>query len=152
MTKRHPTTWILVCDGARGRIYSHEGPGSGLTVVSSAEHPETHGHTRDLGTDRPGRTADSTGSGSRHALSPRTDWHNFEKTRFAGEMAGVVEKAAAAKAFDRLVVVAPPKVLGDLRKALGAHAQALLAGELDKDLTQIEGAELIGHLGAWIKP
>lgn len=152
MTKRHPTTWILVCDGARGRVYSHEGPGSGLIVVSSAEHPETHGYTRDLGSDRPGRTFDSTETGGRHALSPRADWHNFEKTRFAAQMAAVVEKAAAAKSFDRLVVVAPPRVLGDLRQALGTHSQALLAGELDKDLTHFEGAELIGHLGQWVKP
>jgi len=152
MTTRHPKTWFLVCDGARGRIYAHEGAGSGLSVVSSAEHPESHTRTRDLGSDRPGRSFDSTATGGRHAMAPRADWHDFEKTRFAGEMAAVIDKAAADKSFDRLVVVAPPRVLGDLRQAFTAQTKALVAGELDKDLTQFEGAELAAHLGEWIRP
>ena len=85
-------------------------------------------------------------------MAPRADWHDFEKTRFAGEMAAVIEKAAADKSFDRLVVVAPPRVLGNLRQAFAAQTKALVAGELDKDLTQFEGAELAAHLGEWIRP
>ncbi len=151
MPKPPPTTWILVCDGARGRVFAHRGPGTGLAAVAAAEHPETHGHTRDLGTDRPGRSFDSAGSG-RHAMEPPVDWHRFEKTKFAKEMATLVETAAAARRFDRLVVVAPPQVLGDLRKALGPHARKRLAGELDKDLTHLEGAALRAHLSDWVSP
>lgn len=151
MTQAHKTTWILVCDGARGRIFTQPRPLEPLSVVSSAEHPESHGHTRDLGSDKPGRTQDSSHSGARHSMAPRVDWHAFEKTRFAQEMAAVVEKAATAKAFDQLILVAPPRVLGDLRQALGSQAAALLAGDLDKDLTNLDGPEIAGHLGAWLR-
>ena len=151
MTQAHKTTWILVCDGARGRIFTQPRPLEPLSVVSAAEHPESRGHTRDLGSDKPGRSHDSSHSGARHSMAPRVDWHNFEKTLFAQEMAAILEKAAEAKAFDQLILVAPPRVLGDLRPALGRHAAALLAGDLDKDLTHLDGPEIAGHLGAWLR-
>lgn len=150
MPKHPETTWILVCDGARGRIFANYGPGTGLTVVTAAEHPESHGHTRDLGADRPGRSFDSSGSGGRHAMEPPVDWHQFEKTKFAKEMAAVIDKAAVAAQFDWLVVVAPPHVLGDLRKTLHSRSKAFLKGELDKDLTHLDGDALAAHLTDWV--
>jgi protein required for attachment to host cells len=150
MTKRHPTTWILVCDGARGRIFSHESGTKGLTVVTRAGNAEAHRRTRELGSDRPGRTHESTHTGQRHAMEPRVDWHRFEKARFAQEMAAVLDRAALDGAMDRLVLVAPPQVLGDLRQALGAHGKGKLAGEINKDLTNLEAAELVIQLDEWI--
>jgi protein required for attachment to host cells len=52
--------------------------------------------------------------------------------------------------MDRLVLVAPPQVLGDLRQALGAHGKGKLAGEINKDLTNLEAAELVIQLDEWI--
>lgn len=150
MAKRHLITWFLVCDGARGRLLAHSGSEIALSVVVAADHPQSHGHTRDLGTDRPGRSFDSTGTGVRHAMAPRTDWHIFEKARFAAEMAAIAEKAASEGRFDRLVVVAPPRVLGDLREAMGAHAKAKLAGEVLKDLTHLNETELAREFADWI--
>ena len=62
----------------------------------------------------------------------------------------MIDKAAAAEQFDRLVVVAPPHVLGDLRKALHKKSDALLAGELHKDLTHLDGDALAAHLTDWV--
>jgi protein required for attachment to host cells len=152
MTKRHPTTWILVCDGARGCIYSHESGTKGLAVVTQADHIETHRRTSELGSDRPGRTHDSAHTGQRHAMEPRVDWHRFEKARFAQEMAAILDKAALGDSMDRLVLVAPPQVLGDLRHALGAHGRAKLAGEVNKDLTNLEATDLATELAEWITP
>lgn len=144
------TTWVLVCDGAKARIFANTGPGTGLALVTGAEHPESRLHTRDIGTDQPGRSFDSSGQG-RHAMEPPVDWHRFEKTRFAGEMAAIIDGAAKADRFDRLVVTAPPQVLGDLRKALGKHARDRVVGELDKDLTHLEPNALAPHLRDWVK-
>jgi len=145
IVRRKSTTWILICDGARAHIVANGGPGTGLTGVSRASHRAAKIPTRDLGTDRPGRVVESVGSG-RHAMSPPIDWHRFEKQKFAREMAALVNRAALEKRFDRLVIVAPPMTLGDLRKALDPHASRLVAGELAKDLTGLEIHELESHL------
>jgi len=152
MTKRHPTTWILVCDGARGRIFSHESGTRGLAVVTWADHAETHRRTSELGSDRPGRTHESAHTGQRHAMEPRVDWHRFEKARFAQEMAAILDKAALKGTMDRLILVAPPQVLGDLRHALGPHGKAKLTGEVDKDLTHLDTSKLVVELAEWITP
>ncbi len=146
MLTKKETTWILVCDGARGRILVNRGRGTGLSEIERAESRDAREPTRELGSDRPGRSFDSVG-GSRHAMASPVDWHRFEKTQFAKEMAAIVNHAALANGFDRLVIAAPPRVLGDLRRALRPQAMKKLGGEIGKDLTQVAIHDLGSHLG-----
>ena len=140
-------TYILVADGARARLYSNHGVGKGLQPVSGATHKaDLHHHDRDILTDKPGRASSSVGNG-RSALEPQTDWHRFEKHKFAREMAKVLDAAAANKAFDRLILVAPPTTLGDLRMELDEQTMKLVSGELPKDLTRHADHDLPQHLG-----
>ncbi len=139
-------TWILVADGARARIFKNEGPGKGIQPAVDEEFRRPTPPTRELGADRPGRNQDP-GSGVRHAMDNPVDWHRFEKEKFAKEMARLLDRAGEAGAYDRLVLVAPPKTLGDLRNALGATTRKRITGELDKDLTQLTPGELPDHLG-----
>ena len=46
----------------------------------------------------------------------------------------------------RVMLVAAPRVLGDLRKALNAQATAKIGGEIGKDLTQVAVHDLGPHL------
>lgn len=139
-------TYILVADGARARLYSNHGVGKGLQAVSGATHKaDLHHHDREILTDKPGRAFNSVGSG-RSAMEPQTDWHRFEKHKFAREMAKVLDAAAASKAFDRLILIAPPATLGDLRTELGDAARKLVSAELAKDLTRHAEQELPQHL------
>lgn len=141
-------TYVLVADGARARLYVNQGVGKGLQPVSGATHKaDLHHHDRDILTDKPGRAFNSVGSG-RSAIEPHTDWHRFEKHKFAREMAKVLDAAAASKAFDRLILVAPPATLGDLRTELGDQTRKMVMAELPKDLTRHAEQELPQHLGA----
>ena len=146
MLTKKATTWILVCDGARGRIFVNRGRGTGLSEIDSAESIDAREPTRELGSDRPGRSFDSVGGG-RHAMASPTDWHRFEKTRFAKEMAAIINQAALKDGFDRLVIAAPPRVLGDLRQALRPQATKKISGEIGKDLTRVAIHDLGTHLG-----
>jgi protein required for attachment to host cells len=83
-------------------------------------------------------------------MEPPTDPHREEKRRFADELAQHLNDAAQAGSYDRLILVAAPKTLGDLRQALGKNAAAKLDGELAKDLTKIPDHDLPGHLGGVI--
>jgi len=138
-------TWILVADGARARVLRNEGVGKGLQSALNGEMVHDLPPTRELGTDRPGR-AQQRGTGSRHAIQPHVDWHRFEKEKFSKEMASLIDSAAERGAFHRLVLIAPPRTLGDLRAALGQKARSLVLAEIDKDLTHVTIQELPDHL------
>ena len=64
-----------------------------------------------------------------------TDWHALGETRFATELAAEINRAAQAHEFKKLVVVAPPKALGDLRSEFSQEAQKRISAEINKDLT-----------------
>ncbi|MBM3559753.1 MAG: host attachment protein [Alphaproteobacteria bacterium] len=147
MSERVPVNWVVVADGARARIYEHTRIGGGLAALAAMDHDKAHGHARDLGSDRPGRVFDSTGAG-RHAVAPHTDYLRYEKDKFAHEIAALLEHAGTGRRFDRLVLVAPPRTLGDLRAAMGAHAKAAVIGEVHKDLTHAADRDIAEHLGA----
>lgn len=139
-------TWILIADGARARIVAYDGPAKGLSPALSHDFATSHAPTRDFGTDKPGR-GQGGDSGSHHALDSKVDWHTYEKDRFAGELAKTLEEAHIRSAFDDLVLVAPPKTLGALRKALDGKVKDTVSAELDKDLTHLTIQELGEHLG-----
>lgn len=143
---RKKVTWILVADGARARVLANDGIGKGLQPAIDGEIARDLPPTRELGTDRPGRTQQRGTGGRRHALEPHVDWHRFEKEKFSREMAALLDSAAERGAFDRLVLIAPPRTLGDLRAALGAKARGKVHAEMDKDLTHVTLHDLPGYL------
>lgn len=143
-TMKSNVTWILVADGARARILKTEGWGKGLIQLRHAEHEESHRRTAEQGTDRPGRTREIA-DGTPSAYS-ETDWQRHEKEVFAREMAKQLDRGAGKGAFDRLVLAAPPKVLGDLRKAMDDHTARMVTVEIDKDLTHLSLDELTERL------
>ena len=139
-------TWILVADGARARVLMNKGIGKGLEPAINGEMARDVPPTRELGTDRPGRSQQRGVSG-RHAFEPHVDWHRFEKEKFSKQMAELLDAAAERGAYDRLVLIAPPRTLGDLRSALGAKARGKIHAEVDKDLTHVTVQELPDYLG-----
>jgi len=137
--------WALIADAQRCRILErrapfgpwHEKPELAVEIDSPL--------SRDLGTERPGRTQESANA-ARHAIEPKTDPHRQAKQDFARDLAEWLEAQTAH--YDRLILVAPPAFLGDLREALGDAAGKRLVGTLDKDLTRHALADLGPHLDA----
>ena len=74
--------------------------------------------------------------------------HRALKRAFAERIASLVEQRLAENAFDRLVLVAPPVTLGDLRDALSSSVRQRVLAELDNDLTNTPKEELPKHLAA----
>lgn len=139
------TTWILIADGARARIVVNEGPGKGVRQVEGADFRTDHPPSGEMTTDRPGRSFDSAGSG-RHAMEPPSDPHRTAKQDFVTRLAGYLDDQLSEAKFARLIVVAPPQTLGDLRGALSRQVHSLISAELAKDLTHIPTKDLPVHL------
>lgn len=147
MVKMSRCTWIVIADGMHARILRQDAPGGSLVSALAEEmvDPAVHGFARDLKSDHPGRAFD-TGSGARHAMEPRSDPHALEKARFARCIAELINAAAGRNEFAKLVLVAPPKTLGELRADLDERARKRVIGELARDLVGTPMTELRGHL------
>jgi len=138
-------TWILIADGARARIVEQDGPGTALKDALGFGYAASHAPSREFGSDKAGRGMGRDGS-SHHTKAAKVDWHTFEKHLFAAQLAKELDKAHGEGAFDDLVLVAPPKALGELRAALGASVKQRVAAEIGKDLTHLAVHELGDHL------
>ena len=126
-------SWVLVGDGEKALFFRNQGdadyPNLEVLRVLEQENPQTS----DQGTDAPGRRSDGPGP-HRSAMEP-TDWHMIEKHRFASRIAETLYKEAHKGHFSKLVVVAPPVTLGDLRKAFHKEVASRVVAEVDKTLT-----------------
>lgn len=133
MTELAHGVWVLVADGEKAMFLENvtDGQDPFLRVVrlESQENPP-HG---DQVSDRPGRMPD-TGKGQRSAMED-PDWHLLAKDRFAAELSDILYRLAGRKAFEKLVLVAPPKTLGALRDGLHKDVRAHVVAEVDKDMT-----------------
>jgi protein required for attachment to host cells len=146
MTDMKPlTTWILVADGAHARVYQNAGPGRGLTETSFPEMVGSHEPARSINADRPGRMQAAPGAPA-HAMDHSSDPHREQKRVFAKDVAAFLKTQAQKRVYDRLVLVAPPKTLGDLRDAIDDEVAAKVIDEVAKDLTKVGTRELPDHL------
>jgi protein required for attachment to host cells len=142
-------TWVLIADAARARVFEARGKGRGLTTVQDMSLDAELAPSRDLGTDRPGRSFDSVGN-ARHAMQSPSDPHREQKRQFARRIAEAVEKRRAARSFDRLVLVAPAVTMGDLRTLLTDGVKATVTAEVVADLTNTPKSELPAHLADYV--
>lgn len=142
-------TWIVVADAAKTRIYLNDGPGHGLSELPGKQRNTDVKESREINADRPGRTFDSGGQG-RHAMEPPTDPKRHEKAEIAKDLIDMLSDAHKRRAFDRLILIAPPTMLGDLRGAMPKELGGAVHGELPKDLTRADKRELEQHVADMI--
>jgi protein required for attachment to host cells len=141
---KHARIWYIIADGGRARFVEHDEAGSFRTVLSF-DAAELHKRSHDLGRDRPSRVKESANS-ARHAVEPRRDLHQAAKEDFIALVAEEVEAEHARDQFDRLVLVAPPGVLTELRDRLSKPMAEIVTGDLQKDLTKVPDHKLGEHL------
>ena len=138
-------TWIVIADGAQAKIFTHRGPGTGLTALPDLEMSQEPLRARDIMADKPGRSISSAGPGSRAAMEYHTDPVEVRERRFVAELAEMLERKYAEGAFERLIIAAAPNALGDLRPALSERLRAATVAELPKDLINVPTPKLAAH-------
>jgi len=148
---RHPMTWIAVADSAHAAIYAQAAPGAALAAVPGGALASPNLKGGEIVSDRPGRAFDSAGQG-RHAMESEVDPRRQETLAFVREVAALLEARAKRNEFDRLVLVAPPRTLGDLREALDKTVKSRVAAEIAKDLVALKPDELRARLADELRP
>jgi protein required for attachment to host cells len=137
--------WVLIADGGRARVLENRGPGKGLQAADGMVFERELPPSREILSDRPGRSIESVGM-ARHAIENASDPHRELKRGFAKRLCEVLESKLEEGAFQRLVMVAPPVTMGDLRQALPAKLQKAVVGELVEDLTKVPNDRVPRHL------
>ena len=125
--------WVLIADGEKAlflkNITDEEYPNLEVVRKEEQDNPKDI----DQSANRPGRMQD-TGVQQRSAMDD-TDWHELAKERFADDLADLLYKQAHKHRFDKIVLVAAPKILGELRKTIHKEVADKVIAEVPKTLT-----------------
>ena len=135
---------VLIADGTKARLLRNKGNALHVDFVTERELEQENPPTREQGTDKPGRYL-GPDRVSRSAVE-QTDWHRQAEERFAATIADLLYRMAHAHTFDHLVVIAPPKVLGNLRAAFHPEVATRVLAEVAKDLTSVPTHDLAKRL------
>ncbi|HEX9326591.1 MAG TPA: host attachment protein, partial [Reyranella sp.] len=129
---------------ARARFFEPRRDTHSLVSASQADMvaPDSRLQNREIVTDRPGRGFSSANSNIRHGFEPPHDYHKLEKHDFAAALAQVLHDACARHEYDRLVLVAPRRSLGELHGLLSPQVKKRVSHEIAKDLTASTPADL----------
>ena len=136
-----PKTCMIVADGIRARFITVEVPvdsdadgGPRLLEHQDLVNPEADVPARELFSDRSGRTHASPG-GSAHGLDDHREQHQADSyRRFAHRIADAAERFTTEHQAQRLILLAPPRLLGVLRPAL--DPKRLVITEVGEDLSR----------------
>jgi protein required for attachment to host cells len=137
--------WVVVASSTVARLFAAESAAGPLEELEEMVHPEGRLHERELVSDLPGRTFDSTGAG-RHAKAAGVAPKEQETVNFAIQVAERLEAARTEGRFDALVLVAAPRFLGLLRGRLSPPTRERVILELDQNLVHLDGREIREHL------
>ena len=137
--------FVFVGDGGKALFLRNEGDEKFPNLVTERVFVDNDPPTREQGTDAPGRVYSGAHALGRSAVET-TDWHEIEKDRFAKRVSAALEDVVRKRATPALVIVAPPHILADLRRALHPDVKARVVAEIDKDLTKHPVREIERHI------
>ena len=126
-------SFVVVADGKKMLFFRNEGDSEFPKLEVERKRETAGAPDRDQKTDSPGRAFSSVGSG--RSAFEEVDFHQLEDDRFAAETAELLKQRALRNDFESLIIVAPPRTLGELRKHYHKEVEKRLAGEVAKDLT-----------------
>jgi protein required for attachment to host cells len=132
--------WVLICDGRVALFAFNAGDqlAPNLQVRQKMEHAELASHEQ--GTDKPGRAF--SGADARRSAMETTDFHRLEEEHFLGRVASALEQKVTGHEIGDLIVVAPPRVTGILRKTLPPSVRKVVRHEIEKDYVRMPIAEV----------
>lgn len=129
--------WVLLANSSSAEIF--EIIGKEVKRKHRIDFPEGRELDHNLYSDRPGRGFEGRSTGglgkTRHAYSPHTEPHLHEQQVFASQVACFLDKALSEKSFEKIVVIAPPQFLGELRHAFSDSLKLVVEAEHNKDIS-----------------
>ncbi len=134
-----PRLWIVVADREKAQIYRKTA--KGVERIADAKNGHAKSHLE---------VAGSAGTVP-HGYDVRSEKRHHSDSAFIQKLTEWLDRASKEKVFDRLVLVASPHTLGDIRALLSKNVHDHIAVEVDKDLIKLSDKEIEDHLSkiAW---
>ena len=147
---------IAIVDAARARIYTYQEDAdpkqqlrevrdlvnAGRRLKASEMFSESRPSLAQSG--RPGPSGEPGSTKDDH----RDDHIGMMDTKFAKEIVEEVDKIIRAEGYGHLIIVAAPKMLGELRKANTLKRNGLNIDEIASDLSKLTAPQLHDHLAS----
>ena len=128
---------VFVTDGRKMLFFRNNGDENQIDLRTEAHDEREDAYDRDLKTDAPGNAATGMkGGGDTHRPAySETDFHQMGEDNWVKDAAEELKKRALRNDFDALVIIAPPKALGVLRKELHKEVEKRIILTLNKEMS-----------------
>lgn len=124
---------VFVTDGRKMLFLRNKGDEKQLDLRTEAHDERVDRKDSEIRTDAPGTQKQSGGYG-RPSMED-TDFHQQEEDRWVKDAAEELRRRALRNDFDALAIIAPPKALGVLRKALHKEVERRVVATFNKEMT-----------------
>ena len=125
---------VLVADGRKTLFLRNHGDQNQIDLRTEAhDERDEASFNRDLSADAPGVSFQSNGSGRSTYEEP--DYKQQEEDNWAKGAAENLRRRALNNDFEALAIIAPPKLLGVLRKELHKEVERRIVLTLNKEMT-----------------
>ena len=124
---------VLVTDGRKSLFLRNQGDEAQIDLRTEAHDEREDRKDREIRSDAPGTQKQSFGFG-RPAME-ETDFQQQDEDRWVKDAADKLKARALRNDFDALVIVAPPKALGVLRKELHKEVERRVVATFNKEMT-----------------
>jgi protein required for attachment to host cells len=124
---------VFVTDGRKMLFLRNHGDENQLDLRTEAHDEREDRKDREIRTDGPGTQKQSFGFG-RPAME-ETDFQQQDEDRWVKDAADRLKQRALRNDFEALVIVAPPKALGVLRKELHKEVERRVVATFNKEMT-----------------
>jgi protein required for attachment to host cells len=128
---------VLVIDGRKMLFFRNEGDENQIDLRTEAhEERDDASFDRELKRDAPGTAAGgSSGGQAQRPAMEETDFKQQDEDNWVKEAAEDLRLRALRNNFDHLCIVAPPKALGVLRKALHKEVEKRVVCTINKEMS-----------------
>ena len=124
---------VFVADGKKMLFLRNHGDSGLIDLRTEAHDKRSDAMDRELKTDAPGTQSPRVGVG--RDTMEETDFHQQGEDRWVKDAAEELNRRALSNDFNALVVIAPPKALGVLRKKLHKEAERRIILTVNKEMT-----------------
>jgi protein required for attachment to host cells len=125
---------VLVADGRKMLFFRNHGDENQIDLRTESHDARRYQRRdREIKTDAPGLTKQSFGYGRSTYEEP--DFHQQEEDRWIQDVAEELKSRVLRNDFDALAVVAPPRALGELKKALHKEVERRIVCTVNKEMS-----------------
>jgi protein required for attachment to host cells len=141
--------FVVVSDGRKALILENAGDEAFPDLKTREVHEHPDAPNRMLNSDKPGRTFQAAKS-TIHSAMEQTDRHEAEERSFVTQIMRRVDELVSSGVAKGLFIVAPPRVLGLIRKLVTPVVKAATRAEVGHDLTHLPVYEIEKRVVDWI--